>query len=132
MIYSMYFDGMMNRNAVEPYYRGHIHSANKVSSTLAKFAGETFNARELVAEHIKTNKDCSYVFILVPNQLEKFTEWVKEFNLEEYEAFRFARPITNGNHASMGRRLTMVILTSKDHMWESMFEEEVGEEDAEN
>ena len=132
MIYSMYFDGIYGRKSVEDYYRLRSPSTNIVTNAMSNVSGKAFNAAALVAEHIKTSQDCSYVFILVPSQLEKFASWIKEFNLEEHEAFRFARPITNGNHSIMGRRLTMVILTSKNHMWESMFDEEVGEEDVEN
>lgn len=88
------------------------------------FAGKQFDTRRMMAEVIKESKEDSFVFILTNTQLESFKAWIEQYKLEEFEVFRMARPVTNGNHPKNGRNLTMVVFASKEHVWRDMFEDE--------
>lgn len=72
---------------------------------------------------IRTSKDNSFVFILTNEQLASFDNWIKEKKLDDNEVYRMPRPVTNPNHPSYGRNLTLIVLISTKHFWRTWYED---------
>jgi len=128
MIYTVTFANLGSSQAVPTYYNDNMYNTHKQYEylrNLRPYIGQTFDYKKVAAEVIKESTEDSFVFIITNKQMEEFTKWIKENKLEEYEVYRMARPITNGNHTHNGRNLLLVVFASKQHVWRDMFEIEM-------
>ena len=127
MIYTATFANLTRSSPVPTYYNDKMYNSNKdykYIRDLRPYIGISFDYKKMMAEVIKESTEDSFVFIITNKQMEDFTKWIKENKLEEYEVYRMARPITNGNHTTNGRNLLLVVFASKQHVWRDMFETE--------
>jgi hypothetical protein len=126
MIYHIHFNAIKTSHLtkIPDWYAGYISKGAHVPENLKGLKREhlnvEFNQRQLVAKFMRGSSDNSFVFVITGLQMEEFTKFIKEENLEELEVFR-SKQITNYVHPYAGRNLTLVVFASKKHAWRDMY-----------
>ena len=112
MIYSVYFDAVYPVSKFAPWGIPN----NKEYDDLRALYHTPVNYLVEFATYIKESSEDTFIFIITPGQQTKFDDWISQKGLEEYIIYQMPRPITNGNHLHLGRRLKLLIMASKDHI----------------
>jgi hypothetical protein len=127
MIYSCTFQAMNTRHFLPSYYNNYVSHVkqypeyHKYVDAWEAVKGTPFNSFQLHADVIKESENDVFCYIITKPQAEDFKDWVKKYELEDYIIYEGAY-VTNGNHPSAGRNLSLVLFASKKHFWRDMYE----------
>ncbi len=124
MIYSVYWLGLHPARVVSNGVSSPVHQQSRpFYKDLVPFVGQSFNQRKLLAEVIKESTDNLFCFITTNDQRKEFTDWIKTNQLEDYVMYEMPQPITNGNHPSSGRNLTLTVIGTKQNLLRELYED---------